>query len=92
MLYRHIFHRSCWVYVFQMTKYTLLTLIGAALCCACSLWLAPGNSLLTFLMRLGIVCVIFPTVWIGATFRTPEFKAMLQLALRLAGRFLPKRK
>ena len=92
LLYRHIFHRSCWVYVAQMTKYTLLTLIGAALCCACSLWLAPGNSLLTFLMRLGIVCVIFPTVWIGATFRTPEFKAMLQLALRLAGRFLPKHK
>ena len=47
---------------------------------------------MTFLLRLGIVCVIFPTVWIGATFRTPEFKAMLQLALRLAGRFLPKRK
>lgn len=92
VVYRHIFHRSWRVYLAQMVKYTLLTFVGAALCYACSLWLAPGHSLLTFLARLGIVCLIFPTVWIGATFRSTEFKAMWQLGIRLVGKFLPKGK
>ena len=92
ILYRHVFHRSWRGYLVAMTKYTLLTLVGSVLCFVCCVTVAPGNSLLTFLLRLGIVCVIFPTVWIGATFRTPEFKAMLQLAMRLLGRFLPKHK
>jgi hypothetical protein len=75
-----------------MGKYTLLTIIGAALCYGCCTWLVPHNSLLTFLIRLGIVCLIFPTVWIAATFRSTEFKSMWQLGMRLVGKFLPKGK
>ena len=92
VLYRHVFHRSWRGYLMAMTKYTLLTAVGCAVCCVCCVTFAPGNSLLTFLLRLGIVCVIFPAVWIGATFRTTQFRAMRQLALRLLGRFLPRRK
>jgi len=53
------------------------------------LWLLPANSLLTFLGRLCLVCVIFPTVWIGATFRTAEFRGMWQLGMRVVKKLLP---
>jgi len=92
VIYRYIFHRSFWGYVGQMVKYTLLTIVGAALCYGCCIWLVPHNSLLTFLIRLGIVCLVFPTVWIAATYRSTEFKAMWQLGMRLVGKFLPKGK
>ena len=92
LLYRHLFHRSWHRYVLQMGKYTLITLAGAALSYGCCMWLLPANSLLTFLGRLGIVCVIFPSVWVISTFRTEEFRGMLQLAGRILGRFLPRSK
>ena len=78
-------------YAAAMAKYTLLTMVGSALCCICCVTIAPGYSLLSFLLRLGIVCIVFPAVWIGATFRTAEFRAMWKLGLRLLGRFLPSK-
>ena len=92
LLYRHIFHRSWRGYALQMLKYTLLTAAGAALSYGCCVWLLPANTLLTFLGRLVLVCLIFPTVWVAATFRTEEFRGMLQLARRLLGKFLPRGK
>ena len=92
LLYHDIFHRSWHRYVLQMGKYTLITLAGAALSYGCCMWLLPANSLLTFLGRLGIVCVIFPSVWVISTFRTEEFRGMLQLAGRILGKFLPRSK
>lgn len=92
LLYHNVFHRSCWSYVLRMVWYTVLTLVGAALCYGCCLLLAPGNSLKTFVIRLGLVCVIFPAVWIGATFRSTEFKGMRSLAMRILGKFIPGRK
>jgi hypothetical protein len=91
LLYRHVFHRRCWFYVFRMAWYTLLTLAGAALCYFCCTALVPGNSMLTFLARLGIVCIIFPAIWIGATFRSAEFKGMWKLAMRIFGKILSAR-
>ncbi len=92
IVYRHIFQRSCRSYVFKMFKYTLLTAAGAALSYGCCLWLLPDNSLWTFLGRLCIVCILFPTVWVAATFRTEEFRGMLRLGGRILGKFLPGRK
>ena len=89
LLYHDIFHRSCRGYLVKMAKYTLLTAVGAALSYGCCLWLLPANSLLTFLGRLCLVCVIFPTVWIGATFRTAEFRGMWQLGMRIVKKLLP---
>ena len=86
ILYRHIFHRSWYGYLVRMGKYTVLTLAGATLCYGCCVWLLPENSLVTFLGRLCIVCIVFPAVWIGATFRTTEFRAMYQLAMGLLKR------
>ena len=88
---RHIFHRSAKGYMLQMVQYTLLTAVGAAVSYGCCVWLLPHNSLLTFLGRLCIVGVVFPGIWIGATFRTAEFRAMWKLGLRLLGRFLPSK-
>ena len=92
LLYRHIFHRSSKGYVLQMFKYTLLTLTGGALSYGCCQWLFPTNSPLTFLARLCIVCIIFPAVWVAATFRTAEFRGMLQLGQRILSKFLPRGK
>ena len=88
---RHIFHRGMKDYVLLMAKYTLLTVVGAALSYGCCVWLLPHNSLFSFLARLCVVCVVFPGVWIGATFRTAQFRAMWKLGMRLAGKFLPSK-
>ena len=90
LLYHDIFHRSCWSYLKKMAKYTLLTVIGAALCYGCSMLIAPGNTVWTFLVRAVIICIIFPGVWIAATFRTEEFKGMVQMAKRILGRLIKK--
>ena len=92
IVYRHIFHRSWRGYALQMLKYTLLTAAGAALSYGCCVWLLPANTLLTFLGRLCLVCMIFPAIWVAATFRTEEFRGMLQLARRILGKFLPRGK
>lgn len=92
LLYRHVFHRGCWSYVLRMAWYTLLTLAGSVLCYGCCMVLVPENSMISFLARLGIVCVLFPTVWLCATFRSPEFKGMWKLAMGILGKFVSKGK
>ncbi|MBQ2383066.1 MAG: hypothetical protein IIV61_03405 [Oscillospiraceae bacterium] len=92
LLYHHVFDRGPWHYVSRMAWYTVLTLASGALCYGCCMALAPGNSVVTFLARLGIVCVIFPAVWICATYRSAEFKGMWKLATRILGKFIPGHK
>ena len=87
LLYRHIFHRSCRVYVLRMALYTLVTFIGATLCYGCCLVLMPDNTIITFIVRLIIVCVVFPAVWICATFRSTEFKGMWKLVTGVFKKF-----
>jgi len=85
VLYRYVFHRKWNVYLLKMGKYTLLTAVGAALCYLCCLWIAPGNTFLTFCVRLGVVCVLFPAVWIAATFRSAEFRYCINKAKSILG-------
>lgn len=90
VLYRHVFNRKWNLYLLKMAKYTLLTAAGAGLCYLCCQWIAPGNTVWTFLLRTVIICVVFPSVWIVATFRTEEFKGMVQMAKRLLCRMIKK--
>ena len=74
VLYKDVFHRSWNVYIGKMLKYSAITVAGAAVSAMVCTWAAPGNTLMTFLVRLVIVCVIFPGVWVAATWRTEELK------------------
>lgn len=86
VLYKHLFHRSWRGYLCRMLKYTVLTLLGAVLCYGASSWLAPDNTMVSFLVRLCLTVVIFPVVWVGCTFRTEEFKYCLTRARLMFGR------
>ena len=86
VLYKHLFHRSWRGYIYRMLKYTVITLLGAVLCYAIGLRLAPEISLVSFLVRLCLTGVIFPLIWVGCTFRTPEFKYCLAKVRSMLGK------
>ena len=86
VLYQHLFCRSWRGYLRRMLQYTALTLLGALLCYKVGALLAPGYSAAAFLIRLGLVSVIFPAVWVGCTFRTDEFRYCLTRARFMFGR------
>lgn len=83
VLYRNVFHCSMKCYLLKLIQYTLITAMGAGLSYACCQWISPKNSLISFAIRLCIVCVIFPSVWVAITHRTKEFHNMLCMVKRL---------
>lgn len=74
VLYKHLFERGWGVYVKRILVYTLINLGGCALCWYAGVALAPDNTAVAFLVRLGVICVIFPLIWIATTFKTTEFR------------------
>lgn len=90
VLYKDVFHRGMGGYLAKMAGYTMLSAMGAALCYGVCIWIAPANSLMSFLTRLAAICVIFPLVWIAVTHRMAEFKGMLNIAKRFAGKRFAK--
>ena len=74
ILYRNLFYRTWLVYLKKMILYTFINVVGAISCSVLSIRLAPENSLLTFVIRLIIICMIFPSIWVVFTYRTTEFK------------------
>ena len=86
VLYKHLFRRSWRGYLCRMFKYIVLTLLGALLCYKVGALLAPGYSVGAFLIRLCLVGVIFPAVWVGCTFRTDEFRYCLTHTRFMFGR------
>ncbi len=80
VLYKHLFKRSWAVYLKHIALYTAINLVGAVLCRGICLQLFPGNTLLTFLLRLLVVCVVFPALWLALTCRTAQFKQLLSIA------------
>ena len=88
VLYKHLFHRSWMVYIKRIVLYTAINFGGAVLCSFICSFVAPNNSLKSFLIRLVIVCVTFPTVWLVITYKTDEFRHLLNIAKRLVGKRL----
>ena len=86
VLYENLFHRNWGGYMKTMLKYTVINLVGTAVCLVIGLGLFPENTALSFLGRLGLICVSFPMVWMVCTWRTTELKYMLKLARRLLSR------
>ena len=85
ILYRNIFHRSWKGYLRTMVKYTVMSALGAAISWGLCVWVAPENSVATFFIRLAIICVVFPLVWVGCTFRTEEFRYCLNRIKGMTG-------
>ena len=86
VLYKDLFQRSWGVYMKKMLRYTAINLLGVLASGLVCISVAPGNSLMTFLLRLAMICVIFPGTWVVLTWKTPEFKYLLNLAKKLLGR------
>lgn len=86
VLYKNLFHRSWWGYFRKMAGYTALNVVGAVMCYLLCTYLAPGYSLKTFLVRLVVICLIFPTVWLAITHKTGEFRQLLRIANNLLGK------
>ena len=78
------------VYIKRIVLYTAINFGGAVLCSFMCTLVAPNNSLKSFLIRLVIVCVTFPTVWLVITYKTDEFRHLLNIAKRLVGKRLKK--
>ena len=86
VLYKHLFHRSWKVYMGKMLRYTLLTFVGAVVSRELCVLLMPENSITSFLVRMCVICVVFPLIWVGCTFRTEEFKYCIMRIKGLLGR------
>lgn len=86
VLYKNLFHRSWMVYLKKVIVYTLINLTGAVSCYFIGILVAPGHSLTTFLIRLSIVCILFPSLWLITTHNTAEYKHLLDIAKRLVRR------
>ena len=86
VLYKNLFDRSWLVYLKKIIIYTGINAIGCAICYFVAINVAPGNTLVTFLLRLITVCVIFPALWVITTFKTDEFKFMLGKAKLILGK------
>jgi len=86
VLYKYVFHRSWKQYFVRMGKYTVLTGVGASLCYLCCQIFAAGNSLATFCVRLAIITVMFPAVWILFTHRGAEFNYFVQKLRSVLGK------
>ena len=90
VLYKYQFHRSWGVYLKRILLYTLINLVGAVGCYFVCLLVSPANTALSFLIRLAIVGVLFPLVWLVTTGKTGEFRYCFGLAktylLRRKGR------
>ncbi len=86
VLYKNLFHRSWWGYFKRILSYTAINFGSAVVCCLLCLWLAPENSLITFLIRLIVVCIVFPSIWLITTYRTYEFNYLFGMMKRLLKR------
>lgn len=74
VLYDNLFHCSWIGYMRRMIRYMAVSALGAAACYFLSLKFAGENSPMSFFIRLGIVFIVFPLVWIVMTCQMDEFR------------------
>lgn len=86
VLFRHLFHRSWKGYLIQVVSLSLLALVGCTASYGLCTWLSPANTLLSLVIRIVIVGVIFPAIWLVFTHRCPEFQQMLGIVRRFLKR------
>lgn len=79
VLYRNLFHRRWNVYLKRVFLYTAINLLGVVVCFVICANFAPEYTLRTFLIRMAVICAVFPLIWIVLTGKTPEFKHLLSI-------------
>lgn len=86
VLYQNLFHRSWKPYMKKICAYTAINVLSAGVCCVTGLILAPGNCWTSFVIRLAIICLVFPGIWCLLTCRTDQFRFVWTLAKKLLRR------
>lgn len=86
VLFRHLFRRSWKEYLVQVTGLSALSAVCCGVCYGLCMLISPGNSLISLVIRVAIVGVTFPGIWLLATGRCAEFKRMLGIAKRFLKR------
>lgn len=86
VLFRHLFCRDWKPFVGKMLGYTALTGVTAGLCWLLCGLIAPDNSLRSLVLRIPVVAVVFPTLWLGCTCRTSEFRGVTATVRRVLKR------
>ncbi|MBR6572919.1 MAG: oligosaccharide flippase family protein [Clostridia bacterium] len=86
ILYKNAFHRSWNVYLKRIILYTIINAIGCAACYLICVSVSPANTLLSFFIRLAIICVLFPALWLITTHRTNEFAFLKERLLSIFNR------
>ena len=76
VLYKYLFRRRWTVYLKRVLIYTLINLVGAALCCFVCSRVAPAYTARSFFIRIPLIGLLFPTVWLVSTYKFAEFRHM----------------
>ena len=82
VLYKHLFHRKWTVYLKKTAKYTLLNLLAAVLCYFICAYIAPASTAKSFFVRIPVIGLIFPSVWLLSTCKSAEFRHMCGILKR----------
>lgn len=86
VLFRHLFHRSWKDYIIQVVSLSLLALVSCCASYGLCMWISPANTALSLVIRVVIVGITFPAIWLLFTYKCPEFKQMLGIARRFLKR------
>ena len=86
VLYKYQFNRGWGVYLGKVVIYSFINLVGSALCYFACIAVSPSNTLMSFILRLVVICIIFPLLWLVTTFRTKEFKFFVARAKTILGK------
>lgn len=82
VLYKHLFHRKWTGYLKKTAKYTLLNLLAAVLCYFICTYVSPASTAKSFFVRIPVIGLIFPSVWLLSTCKSAEFRYMCDILKR----------
>lgn len=76
-IFKFKFQRSLKEYFTKVGGYVLLCVLGCGISYGLCMLITPHNTFVSLLIRLLIVGITYPTVWILFTFKTFEFKNLI---------------
>lgn len=73
------FHKNAGAYFRKSTRYVLLAAADSLLCYGLCMLLVPENTVVSLMIRGVIVAVLYPSVWLGVTCKTLEFRGLFHI-------------
>lgn len=80
------FHRGMRDYLIQLAGYSLLAALGCAVCYGLCMLLVPQNTIFSLVVRVVIVGIAYPGLWLLFTRRSEEFSSLLGMIRRVLHR------